>query len=435
MFSAGEDLGILSFKNYCLSRNMNISDISADLRKLQQLECSASQAELVHAIQNKYGEVQKQIRSLEFPGWKDLPKDNLAQMLTPDDLPDDFPLGVEARKVTGDGNCLYNAASVVLVGNESFSPFLRLLTATELYDNALFYVKHPKLIEAVSDCGLNEVSLFIQCLSKNGLESWDEKMDHVAAVQSEAIGGCRDGEWSCMFHLTALATILGRPVLSAFPNCNMNTRPLFHGYILPRQSMDGNTKSPAVILWSRDGSLDNRPGSWYQSNHFVPLFKIDSPPDFASSQTEDKKRKLDGTNGAEKQKEKRKRMKLTDYFRFPAQQSTSKAQQGTARYSDEAGPHRTEITPPGLAYVAPLASSQKETCKKALGRQAISSSSCSEEKTSKEKYEEKRQREFKQHWKDDYPWVEHDPVQDNMFCKVCKSHCMFCVFCCFFCAY
>ena len=80
----------MSFKNYRLSRNMNISDISADLRKLQQLECSASQAELVHAIQNKYGEVQKQIRSLEFPGWKDLPKDNLAQMLTPDDLPDDF---------------------------------------------------------------------------------------------------------------------------------------------------------------------------------------------------------------------------------------------------------------------------------------------------------------------------------------------------------
>lgn len=281
-------------------------------------------------------------------------------MLTPDDLPDDFPLGVEARKVTGDGNCLYNAASVVLVGNESFSPFLRL------------YVKHPKLIEAVSDCGLNEVSLFIQCLSKNGLESWDEKMDHVTAVQSEAIGGCKDGEWSCMFHLTALATILGRPILSAFPNCNMNTRPLFHGYILPRQSMDGNTKSPAVILWSRDGSLDNRPGSWYQSNHFVPLFKIDSPPDFASSQTEDKKRKLDGANDAEKQKEKRKRMALTDYFRFPSQQCTSEVQQGTARHSDKAGPHRTEITPPGLASVAPLASSQNETCKKALGRQAIS---------------------------------------------------------------
>ena len=87
----------------------------------------------------------------------------------------------------------------------------------------------------------------------------------------------------------------------------MNKLPLFHGYILPRQSMDGNTKSPAMILWSRDGSLDNWPGSWYQANHFVPLFKIDSPPDFASSQTKDKKRKLEGANDAGKQNEKENR--------------------------------------------------------------------------------------------------------------------------------
>ena len=96
----------MSFKNNRLSRNMNIS---ADLRKLQQLDSSASQPELVQAIQKKYGEMQKQIRSLEFTGWKDLPKDNLAQLLIPDDLPDDFFLGVEARVVTGDDNCLYNA--------------------------------------------------------------------------------------------------------------------------------------------------------------------------------------------------------------------------------------------------------------------------------------------------------------------------------------
>ena len=41
---------------------------------------------------------------------------------------------------------------------------------------------------------------------------------------------------------------------------------------------------------------------------------------------------------------------------------------------------------------------------------------------------------FKEHWKDDYQCIEHDPLRDNMFCKVCKSQHMFCVFCCFFCA-
>ena len=41
-------------------------------------------------------------------------------------------------------------------------------------------------------------------------------MDHVIAVQSEAIGGCKDREWSYTFHVMALATILARPTLSAF---------------------------------------------------------------------------------------------------------------------------------------------------------------------------------------------------------------------------
>ena len=28
---------------------------------------------------------------------------------------------------------------------------------------------------------------------------------------------------------------------------------------------------PVCLLWSRCGSLDNRPNSWYVPNHFVPL--------------------------------------------------------------------------------------------------------------------------------------------------------------------
>ena len=148
-------------------------NISADLRKLQELESqkSSSLEEFIQTLQDEYEEEQKRVRTLEFSGWRDLPEDSLAQALIPNDLPNDYPLGVEARKATGDGNCLYNAASIVLVGNESLSPLLRLLTATELYSNAPFYVKHPKLTEAVNDCGLPEVSLFIQCLSKNGLKS------------------------------------------------------------------------------------------------------------------------------------------------------------------------------------------------------------------------------------------------------------------------
>lgn len=186
-------------------------------------------------------------------------------------------------------------------------------------------------------------------------------MDRVAAVQTKAIGGCKDGEWSCMFHVMALATILGRHIVSVFPDCGLNTRPLFQGYILPCssnvQSMDENAKSPAMILWSRDGGLDSRPGSWYQANHFVPLFKSDKPPDFAS-----KKRKREGTNEANKQKEKRQWVTLTDYFRRPSP-------------SNKAGHHDIEKIPPDLASKTPLASSHNQTTKEGLAKEDISSSS------------------------------------------------------------
>lgn len=62
-------------------------NISADLRKLQELESqkSSSLEEFIQTHQDEYEEEQKRVRTLEFSGWRDLPEDSL-----------DYPLGVEA---------------------------------------------------------------------------------------------------------------------------------------------------------------------------------------------------------------------------------------------------------------------------------------------------------------------------------------------------
>ena len=80
-----------------------------------------------------------------------------------------FAEGLQAKKPTSNGNCLYNSASIILNGNEDLSLILRLLTAVELYKNAPFYATHPNLPEVASDSGLQEISLFIQCLAESGL--------------------------------------------------------------------------------------------------------------------------------------------------------------------------------------------------------------------------------------------------------------------------
>ena len=56
--------------------------------------------------------------------------------------------GLRAVKVSGDGNCLYNSASVLIKGDETPSGTLRVLTVCELYFNAEFYANHAKISQA-----------------------------------------------------------------------------------------------------------------------------------------------------------------------------------------------------------------------------------------------------------------------------------------------
>jgi len=51
-----------------------------------------------------------------------------------------------AARLSGDGNCLYNAVSVAVNGDESLSATLRALTSAELYLNASFDASHPHFI-------------------------------------------------------------------------------------------------------------------------------------------------------------------------------------------------------------------------------------------------------------------------------------------------
>lgn len=50
----------------------------------------------------------------------------------------------KALKATADGNCLFNSASILLVGDESASHVLRLLTVVELFLKPQYYANHPK---------------------------------------------------------------------------------------------------------------------------------------------------------------------------------------------------------------------------------------------------------------------------------------------------
>ena len=240
------------------------------------------------SLSNKYDQVSRWIKqkaSIENPEMID--KDEIGQTLVPEDIIlEDETCGFLACKATGDGDCLFHSVSRILVGDQSLSHFLRLLTTLELYINSDFYSQHSAFQEYLNAGIANsydEQTLFTMCLTAGGMASWDGK-DRIKAIRAEANSGCKERVWCGMFHAMALTSILGRPLYSVYPNVGSRIRDFLHRKILPRILNEG-AQSTVYIMWSRDGSLDTTPGTWYEPNHFIAIFRVSHKPADSKSKT------------------------------------------------------------------------------------------------------------------------------------------------------
>lgn len=76
------------------------------------------------------------------------------------------------------------------------------------------------------------------------------------AIKGEARIACKVGEWSGMFHIMALSTVIGRASFLVYPNATSAVRDILHGMVKPR-TLQEEEESPLFILWSRCGNLDS----------------------------------------------------------------------------------------------------------------------------------------------------------------------------------
>ena len=83
-----------------------------------------------------------------------------------------FPI---LSRTLADSNCLYNACSLALVGNENLAVYLRCLTSLELNTNAAFYADHP-LIEYQHKNGAFSTmkNAFAMCISDTAPTAFEE---------------------------------------------------------------------------------------------------------------------------------------------------------------------------------------------------------------------------------------------------------------------
>ena len=195
------------------------------------------------SLSNKYDQVSRWIKqkaSIENPEMID--EDEIGQTLVPEDIIlEDETCGFLACKATGDGDCLFHSVSRILVGDQSLSHFLRLLTTLELYINSDFYSQHSAFQEYLNAGIANsydEQTLFTMCLTACRMASWDGK-DRIKAIRAEANSGCKERVWCGMFHVMALTSVLGRPLYSVYPNVGSRIRDFLHRKILPRILNEG----------------------------------------------------------------------------------------------------------------------------------------------------------------------------------------------------
>lgn len=146
--------------------------------------------------------------------------------------------------VNGNGNCLFNSASVWLCGNESLAAELRVRCVVEMLENEKYYNEIP-----MSDT--------YRLLSPN----YDQ------AIYDCAINGRYSSVWTVM----ALASVLRRKVRLVYPPIN-GTADLAHTALHDVFDPFGHKieQDEVVIMWTVFGNKHLHSGIW-TPDHFVPL--------------------------------------------------------------------------------------------------------------------------------------------------------------------
>ena len=103
------------------------------------------------------------------------------------------------------GSCLYNAASILLYGNESTSRKLRLLTSIELFSNADYCSEHPEFTRARKYSKYSDNSLFILAISEATASNFNPSLKNKAqCIHQEAIRNCEDSSCASFVYIIAI---------------------------------------------------------------------------------------------------------------------------------------------------------------------------------------------------------------------------------------
>ncbi|KAK6294893.1 hypothetical protein J4Q44_G00341190 [Coregonus suidteri] len=208
----------------------------------------------------------------EFPDWAGI--DGVARSLYPADAPG----GLLPLVCKGEGNLLFDAASMLLVGTASLRLELQVRTVVEMLLWKRYYLG-----------GMIDSKVMLQAARFSLCAEESEDMLNLPLSVLEAIfdadvkASCFPGSYANMWHLYALSSVLRCNIYSVYPMYNLKIRPYFNRLIRPRSYPKDVNPVTMHIMWSGElegGSSSSR----FRPRVFVALvqasdLQVGSPND------------------------------------------------------------------------------------------------------------------------------------------------------------
>lgn len=211
---------------------------------LQELQ-EATECFVQEGLTSAVLEAERTLSSFSLPKYcgrqfqEELEVDRVAKRLYPEDAPSHMlPLVCK-----GEGNHLFEAASMLLWGNSSLSLELQVRTAVEMLLHKQYYLN-----------GMIDSKVMLQAARYSLCTEESPEMTSLPLAVLEAIfdadikATCFPGTYANMWHVYALASVLQCNIYSIYPMSNLKIRPYFNRLIRPRRcSLQVSTLH---IMWS-----------------------------------------------------------------------------------------------------------------------------------------------------------------------------------------
>ncbi|XP_043554393.1 vertnin [Chiloscyllium plagiosum] len=159
--------------------------------------------------------------------------------------PEDAPAGMVPLACVGEGNHLFEAASMLLKGDTSLSTELQLRTMVEMVLHKQYYLKGM-----IDSKVMLQAARYSLCTEESA-EKMNLPMDILEAIfDADVKATCFPGTFANMWHVYALASVLQSDVYSIYPMSNLKIRPYFNRLIRPRSRAPGSELRTLHIMWA-----------------------------------------------------------------------------------------------------------------------------------------------------------------------------------------